>query len=160
MDVLGIALLTVAENIDKIIALASGGAGTAAITALIAWLRGRKLRRNAITLEEAVRKELWGEITNLRNILRDVNATILDWQTKYVTLLTSHQKLAEDLVQSQKNFTKLAGLMIEALTSLDKIEEIERHVIAPDIEQARLEIAAIKKETGNIREKAAILYQI
>jgi hypothetical protein len=157
--VLGI-LLGIAENLDKIIALLSGGAGTALITAFIAWLRGRRLRNSAATLEESVRKELWNEIANLRNALREVNSTILEWQSKYLQLLTPHQKLAEDLVQSQKNFVRLAGLMNQALDALDRIEEIERHIVAPDLDAAKAEIYAIKKETLNIKKQATILYQI
>ncbi len=153
-------ILGIAENLDKIVAIVGGGTGTAIITALIAYFKGRKLRKNALSLEESVRKELWGEIGNLRNALRELNNTFLDWQSKYIELLHSHQKLAESLVQSQKNFTKVVGLMNEALNALDKIEEIERNITAPDLEVAKEEIAAIKKETGNIREKAAILYNL
>lgn len=155
-------MLGILDNLDKIIAAASGGAGTAGAAALYALIRGRRLKKQRLSLEESVRKELWDEIGNLRAAIREANGILMEWQSRYLTLLTSHQKLAEDLVQEQKNITKLSNLLSDAMTSLDRIEEVERHVAgdSPDLLKAKQEIDVMKLEASAIRKSAASLVQV
>lgn len=140
------------------------GIGSSIITGAWAWLRHRRARRdrledNQAKLEAAVRGDLWSEIANLRGAVSAAQSTLIDWQAKYVELLTQHKNTIEELVSVQQNFVKLGGLLTQAMASLSKIEEVERAIDAPDLDKAKSEIQTIRMQADSIREKALILYQ-
>jgi len=149
------------EHIGEIIAAASGSLGTGAGAAIYALIRRNRSRKQKLSLEEAVRKELWDEIGSLRTLIREANKTLVDWQGKYFELITSHQKIAEELVNSQRKFTKLAGILNAALTILDRIQEVERHAGEnPDLLKVKQEIAVMRVEALTIRSSAEALLRV
>lgn len=124
-----------------------------------AWNYARYRRRRKDSLEESVRKDLWNEITNLRDALRGATNTLMDWQSKYLELLSQHKTAIEQLSETQQNFVTLGALLNRALRALDRLEAVERHIAEPDLDRAKAEIVTMKLEAESIREKAAILYQ-
>lgn len=135
----------------KDIAVATGSSAATVLLTLAARLIGKLRRRKQLSLEEAVRKELWDEIANLRAALREASATLIDWQSKALSLVN-------DIGQAQKVITKLSTLLTEALATLDRIEDVERHVTGdnPDLSAAKREIEVMKREVQTIRVSAAL----
>lgn len=115
---------------------------------------------NQAQLEASVRNDLWTELGNLRVAVGEAQKTLIEWQSKYFELLSKHTDLSKELVEAEKNFVKVGNLLSDALRALAKIEEVERAIDAPDLDEARNQIEVMKLATITIQEKASILHQI
>ena len=142
------------DGIKDVVVAAGSSAATVLLTG-IARLIAKTRRRKQLTLEEAVRKELWDEIGELRAALREASATLMEWQTKNLTLVA-------EVILAQKNIAKLAELLNTALTALEKIESVERSVFgdSPDLLRAKREIDIMKLEAQTIRLNAAVVSKL
>lgn len=147
-------------DLEKYLFAAGGGGISAIATAIAAYIKGRRFRKNTVTLEESVRKELWTEISNLRVALREASATLIEWQSKFFELSTSHTRLAEQLVDCQKNFATMGKLLQNALTALERVEAVERNIgDDKDLVRAKDELMHMRIAAEHIKHKASILYQ-
>jgi len=141
------------------------GTGSSAVTwlAIIArslW-RTRKQARTKSDIEETIRKELWGEINTLRSLLREATTSVIDWQAKYLSLLTKHESVVDELSHTQERLKELGGLLTLALRSLDRIAEVEQH-LGQDLNlvHAKKQLDVMKSDATLIRQRAGELSQL
>lgn len=137
------------------------GTGSSAVTwlAVLARMFWRGRRRE--TVEEVMRKELWGEINTLRKVVSETMTTVIDWQAKYLSLLLKHENLSEELSRTQERLIKIAGLLSSALRALDRIDDVKLHMGEnPNLLAAQQELQQMKVEATSIRQQGNALSQL
>lgn len=124
-----------------------------------AWLQHRANKKAEASAKKMdgdseIRKELWSEIGNLRQALREAMATLMEWQSRYLTLIGQQQTANEQI-------RKLSALLSSALASLDKVEEVERLILKDnDLTGALAELTTMKAEAESLRRRANVIYDI
>jgi hypothetical protein len=145
------------DELQKVLIGAGGSAATwIAVLARMIW-RGRRKE----TAEEVMRKELWGEIGNLRKIVSELTSAVIDWQGKYLSLLSKHESISAELDRTQERLSKIGGLLNDALRSLDRIEQVNLHLGEnPNLLQAKIQLDGMKLDAALIRQRTGELNQL
>jgi hypothetical protein len=145
------------EELEKVLIGAGGSIVTwIAVLTRMMW-RGRRKE----TAEEIMRKELWGEINNLRNLLRETTTSVIDWQGKYLSLLAKHESLSDEVSRTQERLSKIGGLLTDALRVLDRIEQVNLNLGEnPNLLQAKHQLDGMKLDAALIRQRTGELNQL